>query len=107
MKQWRRICQVSFGISKSNFPKIQFTSTSKTNKHVQLNLDKDDIENSWKTLANYGKIKISLLVHIIYELGLRTGELCLFGSKILLIKTTHALAYLIQKQIKLSNCKYP
>ena len=76
-KQWRRICQVSFGISKSNFPKIQFTSTAKTNKHVQLNLDKHDIENSWKTLANNGKIEDSLLMHIIYELGLRTGEVCL------------------------------
>ena len=73
-KQWRRICHVSFGISKSNFPKIQFTSTAKTNKHVQLNLDKDDIENSWKTLAKNGKTEDALLVHIIYELGLRTGE---------------------------------
>ena len=76
-KQWRRICHVSFGISKSNFPKIQFTSTAKTNKHVQLNLDKDDIENSWKTLAKNGKTEDALLVHIIYELGLRTGEVWL------------------------------
>ena len=65
LKQWRRICQVTFGISKMNFPKIQFTSTAKTNKHVQLNLDKDDIENSWKTLANNEKIDDSLLMHII------------------------------------------
>ena len=28
-KQWRRICQVTFGISKNNFPKIQFTTQQK------------------------------------------------------------------------------
>ena len=42
-------------------------------------------------------------MYIIYEIGLRTEKCVYFGSKILLIKTSHALAYLLQKTDKIKQ----
>ena len=73
--QWRRICYISFGVPKDKFPKITFTSKIKDQKKVSFGITKEYIQDAWKTLSASGKIGDALLIHLMYALGLRTGEI--------------------------------
>ena len=72
--QWRRICEVSFGVNREDFPKIEFTSPKKEHKQVDYELVRETVENAWNTLANKGKSGDALLIHLMYVLGLKTWE---------------------------------
>ena len=82
LNQWRRICYISFGVPKDKFPKISFTSKIKDQKKVSLVIIKEYIQDGWKTLSASGKIGDAFLIHLMYTLGLRTGEIRLlkFGD---------------------------
>ena len=73
--QWRRICYISFGVPKDKFPKITFTSKIKDQKKVSFGITKEYIQDAWKALSASGKIEDALLIHLMYALGLRTGEI--------------------------------
>ena len=72
--QWRRIWEVSFGINKKDFPKIEFTSPNKEHKEVDYEFIRETVENAWNILSDRGKTGDALLVHMMYVLGLKTGE---------------------------------
>ena len=73
--QWRRICYISFGVPKDKFPKISFTSKIKDQKKVSLVIIKEYTQDARKTLSASGKIGDAFLIHLMYTLGLRTGEI--------------------------------
>ena len=73
-KQWKRICTISFGVSKESFPVIEFASEKKTHKKVDYDSINEIIANAWKILTSKGNISDALLIHIMYALGLKTGE---------------------------------
>ena len=72
--QWRRIWEVFFGINKKDFPKIEFTSPNKEHKEVDYEFIRETVENAWNILSDRGKTRDALLVHMMYVLGLKTGE---------------------------------
>ena len=77
VKKWsqrRRICDVSFGFNKEDFPKIEFTSLKKEHKEVDYEFVRETVENAWNTLSNKGKTGDALLIHSMYVLGLKTWE---------------------------------
>ena len=74
LRQWKIICNIFFGVSKENFPVIEFTSEKKTHKKVEYNSINEIIENAWKVLTSNGNISGALLIHIMYVLGLKTGK---------------------------------
>ena len=60
--QWRRICEVSFGVNREDFPKIEFTSPKKEHKQVDYELDRETVENAWNTLV----IRVNLEMHCLF-----------------------------------------
>ena len=44
------------------------------NKIVHFDTTKDSIKDAWKILKENGKTRDALLIHLMYALGLRTGE---------------------------------
>ena len=72
--QWRRIWEVSFGFNKKDFPIIEFTSPNKEHKEVNYEFIRKTVENAWNILSDRGKTGDALLVHMMYVLGLKTGE---------------------------------
>ena len=74
-KQWKRICLISFGVPKDKFPQIAFTSKLESQKRVNFDITKEFIKDAWKTLKFKGKIGDALLIHLMYALKLRTGEI--------------------------------
>ena len=79
--QWRRICEVSFGFNKEDFPKIEFTSPKKEHKEVNYEFVRETVENAWNTLSNKGKTGDALLILLMYVLGLKTWEVRLLRFK--------------------------
>ena len=73
-KQWKRIWYSSFGISKNNFPTIEFSSEKKAPKLENSESVDEIIEDAWKILTSKGKTADALLIHLMYALRLRTGE---------------------------------
>ena len=73
MKQWKRICLVSFGIPNDKFPQIAFTSKLESQKRVNFDITNEFIKDAWETLKFKGKIWDALLIHLMYALKLRTG----------------------------------
>ena len=55
-------------------PVIEFTSEKKTHRKVDYNSINEIIENAWKVLTSKGNISDALLIHIMYVLGLKIGE---------------------------------
>ena len=74
-KQWKRICLILFEIPKDKFPQIAFTSKLESEKRVNFDITKKFIKYSWKTLKFKGKIGDALLIHLMYVLKLRSGEI--------------------------------
>ena len=74
-KQWKRICLISFGVPKDKLPQITFTSKLESQKRVNFDIKKEFIKDVWKTLKFKGKIGDNLLIHLMYALKLRTGEI--------------------------------
>ena len=60
---------------KIKFPKFNFTSKIKDQKKASFRITKEYIQDAWKTLSASGKIGDALLIHLMYALGLRTGEI--------------------------------
>ena len=59
---------------KKVFSVIEFTNEKKTHKKVDYDSINEIIENAKKVLTSKGKISDALLIHIMYALGLKTGE---------------------------------
>ena len=72
--QWRRIWEVSIGVNKKDFPIIEFISPNKEHKEVDNKFIRETVENAWDTLWDRGKNGDALLFHMMYVLGLKTGE---------------------------------
>ena len=60
--QWRRICEVSFGINKEEFPKIEFTSLKKEHKKLITYLS----ERLLKIHRTHYWIKVKLEMHYLF-----------------------------------------
>ena len=73
-KQWKRIWYISFGISKDNFPIIEFSSNKKAQKLANSKSVDEIVEEVRNVLTSKGKTADALLIHLMYALGLRTGE---------------------------------
>ena len=73
-KQWKRVWEISFEIDQDNYPKIKFSSTKRTCNQIIFSSVKEIIEHSWNVLIEKGDTADALLLHLMYELGLRTGE---------------------------------
>ena len=67
-------CEISFGLNKEDFPKIDFTSPKKEHKEVDYEFVRETVENSWKTLLNKDKTGDALLIHLMSVLGLKIWE---------------------------------
>ena len=72
--QWRKFWELSFGFNKKDFPIIEFTSPNKERKEVDSEFIRETVENAWNILSDRGKTGDALLVHMMYVLGLKTGE---------------------------------
>ena len=73
-KQWKRIWYISFGISKDNFPIIEFSSAKKAPKLSNSKSVGEIVEEARNVLTSKGKTADDLLIHLMYAPGLRTGE---------------------------------
>ena len=73
-KQWKRIWYISFGISKDNFPIIEFSSAKKAPKLANSKSVDEIVEEARNVLTSKGKTADALLIHLMYALGSRTGE---------------------------------
>ena len=76
MKKWcqrRSNCEISFGLNKEDFPKIEFKNPNKVYKEVDYKFVRETVKNVWNTLSSRGGTEGKLLVHLIYVLRLENS----------------------------------
>ena len=73
-KQWKRLCTTTFGIQPKDFPKIKFSSVKIGKEGDHAAFPKEVIEETCKRLYASGQIRSAIMVHLLFSLALRPGE---------------------------------
>ena len=98
-KLWKRIWYISFGISKDKFPITEFSSAKKAPKLANSKSVDEIVEEARNVLISKGKTVDALLIHLMYALWLRIGEVKYLRFEDVKNTTTAAIkVYDIQKR---------
>lgn len=73
-KQWFRLCKLSYGIKKDDFPSITFSNKKKGREQYHGALSKETIEYACRKLYDRGLNSDALMLHLMFACSLRPGE---------------------------------